>query len=248
MRCEANISLASQQIPNHKYQIPNYKVEIKNLNSFRFVKRAIEYEIERQTKILELKKMPVQETRGFDSKTGKTVSQRIKETAQDYRYFPEPDIPPIKWTQKYLKQLKNSLPELPDEKTIRFKKQYKLNNEKIDLLLKNKEIADYFEKVVKMDCQPEQAANLIINKPELLKFSPKQFIDKMKKEKMEIIDNESELAKIVKKIVKQNPKPVNDYQKGKTPALQYLMGQVMRKTRGKASVEIVKELLIKELE
>ncbi|MBL7156152.1 MAG: Asp-tRNA(Asn)/Glu-tRNA(Gln) amidotransferase subunit GatB [Candidatus Pacebacteria bacterium] len=252
MRCEVNISLTSQKLQTTNYklktkELPNYKVEIKNINSFRFVKKAIQYEIERQSKILDSGKTPIQETRGFDSKTGKTFSQRVKETAHDYRYFPEPDIPPIKWKQKEIDQLKRSLPELPDIKIKRFKKQYNLDLFKTELLTKTKKLADYFEEVVKKGLDSEQAANLIINKPELLKFSSKDFVSKINKKKKEEISDQNELIKIIQGIIKKNPKPVNDYIVGKEQALQYLVGQAMKATKGRAHPKILKTLFYKQL-
>ena len=119
MRCEANISL--QKVGAK--ELPSYKAEIKNLNSFKFVKDAIEYEIKRQAEILSKGKRPKQETRGFDPKKAKTFPQRIKEMANDYRYFPEPDIPPVEWSRKDIAQIKTQLPELPDERQERLIKE-----------------------------------------------------------------------------------------------------------------------------
>jgi len=244
MRCEVNISL-TPQISKSKIQIPNYKVEIKNLNSFRFVKKAIEYEIRRQEKIIASGKKPIQETRGFNEKTGETFSQRVKETAHDYRYFPEPDIPSIKWSQEEIRKIKNSLPELPEEKTKRFQEEYHLSLRQIELLVKEKQLADYFEKIVRIGLEPKKAANLIINRPGLTTLSPKDFVAKIKKERADEIKDEDELIEIVKEVIKENPKPVSDYRSGKTPALQYLIGRAMEKTKGRASAQVVKKLLEK---
>jgi len=124
------------------------KVEVKNINSFKFVEKAIAYEIERQTELLEAGKKVVQETRGYDSNRGTTVSQRVKESAHDYRYFPEPDIPPFKFTKEYVEEMRRKLPELPDKKTERFEKEYDLPADDVTILVSDKHLAAYFEEVI----------------------------------------------------------------------------------------------------
>ncbi len=123
MRCEANISLA----PKGEGKLPNYKMEIKNLNSFRFVEKALEYEIKRQKKLLEIGKKLSQQTRGWDEAKQATFLQRTKETAADYRYFPEPDIPPIRWAKSQISNIKSQISELPGEKAERFIRDYHLS-------------------------------------------------------------------------------------------------------------------------
>ncbi len=143
MRCEVNISLKK---PGAKEF--GTKVEIKNLNSFRAVEKSIEYEIKRQGEALEEGEKIVQETRGWDDASGVTVSQRTKEEAHDYRYFPEPDLPPLKGLVVVGEKLKAELPELPAHKRERLAKEYKLSSADIDLLVANLEMGDYFEKAV----------------------------------------------------------------------------------------------------
>src|SRR6185312_1755662 len=121
MRLEPNISLTTK--PG---TLPNYKVEVKNINSFKFVEKAINYEIERQKEILESGERPAQETRGWNEDKGKTFSQRSKEEAHDYRYFPEPDIPPIHLPEGAVGRLRAQVPELPDKKIARFEAEYAL--------------------------------------------------------------------------------------------------------------------------
>ena len=157
MRCEANVSIQEknkwsysghcQISPLGDYKL-NPKVEIKNINSFKAVEKAIDYEIKRQIKALKDNEKIVQETRGWNEKIGKTVRQRIKETSADYRYFPEPDIPPINISQDWLKKIKSKLIELPPEKKKRFIKQYNFDPETADILVSDKNIADYTEKVI----------------------------------------------------------------------------------------------------
>ena len=147
MRVEANISLSSQKGKM------GTKTEIKNLNSFRAVERAIEYEVKRQTKILDSKEKVIQETRGWDEAKEKTVSQRTKEEAHDYRYFPEPDLPPLKTSNLVLSpgdksQISNFIPELPRQKRERFKEQYNIDDQAVEVLIKNRDFAGYFEKAV----------------------------------------------------------------------------------------------------
>lgn len=143
MRCEANISL--YEVGNDP--LSGTKVELKNLNSFRAVERGIEYEIERQTEILDSKGTVRQETRGWDEKKGQTFSQREKENADDYRYFPEPDILPFTFSEKYIDSVKRKLPELPAEKRNRFVEQFGLKLGNANILVANKEMAGYFENV-----------------------------------------------------------------------------------------------------
>jgi len=109
MRLEPNISLRAEG----QTDLPKYKVEVKNINSFNFVGKAIEYEIKRQAEILNKGETPKQETRGFVESSSSTISQRSKEDAAEYRYFPEPDIPPLRWTQEFVDKLEHAMPELP---------------------------------------------------------------------------------------------------------------------------------------
>ena len=142
LRVEANVSLAKES------KKLGTKVEIKNLNSFRAVEKAINYEIERQTKVLKAGKKVTQETRGWDNVRGVTVSQREKEYAHDYRYFPEPDLPPIKWTQEEIEEIKAEVPELPQQRRERLKKEYRLSDKKAEVFVSNKDLGEYFEKVI----------------------------------------------------------------------------------------------------
>ncbi|OGI34655.1 MAG: glutaminyl-tRNA synthase (glutamine-hydrolyzing) subunit B, partial [Candidatus Moranbacteria bacterium RIFOXYA2_FULL_43_15] len=141
MRCEANISLYKEG----EEKLSGTKVEVKNINSFKFVEKAIAFEIERQTAVLGRGEKVTQETRGWDANRGETVSQRMKESAHDYRYFPEPDIPPLKFTKEYVEELRIKLPELPSEKSKRFAKEYNLPEADVEILIADKDLAEYFE-------------------------------------------------------------------------------------------------------
>jgi len=148
MRVEANISIGDGKKLGTK-------VEIKNLNSFRSVEYGINYEIERQGKVLKSGKKVIQETRGWDAARGITVSQRKKEAAHDYRYFPEPDLPPLEFTPEEVKKIKNEIPELPEARRERFKKEYGLGREDAEMFVQNKELGGYFEKVVSEASDPK---------------------------------------------------------------------------------------------
>lgn len=157
MRCEANVSIQEKGrweyrgqceiLPLGGYKL-NPKVEVKNINSFKAIEKAINYEIGRQIEAIENGEKLVQETRGWDENKQKTVSQRIKETSADYRYFPEPDIPPLRLNAEWVNEIKSHLIELPQDKKERFRREYELNAEDADILVGDKHLADYTEKVI----------------------------------------------------------------------------------------------------
>jgi aspartyl-tRNA(Asn)/glutamyl-tRNA(Gln) amidotransferase subunit B len=143
LRVEANISLQQQMTDEL-----GIKVEIKNLNSFQAVEKSLEYEIGRQTKILRSGKKVIQETRGWDDIQRETVSQREKEEAHDYRYFPEPDLPPLQISQELIDGIKTEIPELPRQRRERFKKEYNLSSREVEIFIRKRDFGDYFEKVI----------------------------------------------------------------------------------------------------
>ncbi len=156
MRCEANVSVQEKGkwelkdgviVPKEGYTL-NPKVELKNINSFRAIEKAIEYEIKRQIKAIKEGKKLIQETRGWNEDKSKTISQRTKETAADYRYFPEPDIPPININAQWLEEIKTKMIELPPEKAKRFCEQFKMEKSDAEILVSDKFLADYTEKVI----------------------------------------------------------------------------------------------------
>lgn len=143
MRCELNISLYK----DGSDPLSGTKVEVKNIGSFRSVQKAAEYEIVRQSEILDDGGTLTQETRGWDDKAGKTIAQRSKENANDYRYFPEPDIPPMTFDDAYIAELRRILPELPDARRLRLKQEYKISDENLDVLIADRDYGSYFEDV-----------------------------------------------------------------------------------------------------
>jgi len=213
MRLEANISLST----NPK-KLPSYKVELKNINSFRFIKQAIDYEINRQTKLLSQGKIPTQETRGYNSKTKKTFSQRIKETAADYRYFPEPDIPPFEFTKNYLNQIKKTITSsLPEAQIDLLIKKYKLPKPDAIFIQSNPKLHQYF--LNHANKNPQQLAKLIINKKVTSKTSSVQLNKLLTKSDDHQTKNEQILTSVIKTIIKNHPKAVKDQ------AFQFLIGQ-----------------------
>ncbi len=269
MRLEPNISLRKEG----QKGLPNYKVEVKNINSFSFVEKAITYEIKRQTELLDKGETPKQETRGFVEMGSKTVSQRSKEDAKDYRYFPDPDIPPIEWTQKEIDAIKSNMPELPDVKKERFVKEYDLSNYNADVLTREKAMADYFEEAVKIchlrhsreggnpgkettgspirsgmtigNIDATTIANWIINKKiDIDTVLPAELIKQI------VIANQisgiadDELEKVLQTVVANNQKVVADYTSGKENAIMFLVGQAMRELKGKVKADEVKEKLV----
>ena len=308
MRAEVNISLLpatdshrlETDLRGYKDNELGTKVEIKNLNSFRAVEKALDYEIERQAKVLKTGKKIIQETRGWDDIKGVTVSQREKEEAHDYRYFPEPDLPILHLgTPEYLNGIKAEIPELPQQKRKRLRREYELDEKSIELFVFNKDFGEYFEKVVsefdprlphtKIFNLIKLATNYLITDLQgLLKgasvsgedflITPENFaefitliyegkisskIAKMvlgemfktgadpshiieEKGLIQITDTAT-IEKIIKEVISKNQKAVEDFKKGKAHAFQYLIGQIMAQTKGKASPPIVRDILKKTL-
>lgn len=297
MRCEVNISLKTDK------KKMGTKVEIKNLNSFRAVERSVNYEIKRQAEVLDSEEKVVQETRGWDENKQKTFSQRVKEEANDYRYFPEPDLPPLNHMSEVSSKVSNEIPELPQAKRERFLNEYKLPQPTIETLVNSKKMADYFEQVIS-ELKTWLKIKSIENKQNLVKLTANYLLTEMQRllidggygikdhrvspenfaefitliEQKEIsssaaqtvlkemintggdpsniiedknlkqVSDEDALLKIVKQIINDNPKPVNDFKKGKENALQFLVGRVMAASKGQANPEIARELLTKNLE
>lgn len=177
MRCEVNISLYKEG----KDRLSGQKVEIKNLNSFKVVEKAIDYEIERQGKALDAGEVIIQETRGWDDNKGKTVSQRRKENANDYRYFPEPDIPPMIFTDVYVEELQRSLPELPHQKVARFTEEYSLSKENCDVITADKDTADFFERVVSELYDKKKSGEMKSGEKKAVKLAANYLVSELQK-------------------------------------------------------------------
>ncbi|MFH1392697.1 MAG: Asp-tRNA(Asn)/Glu-tRNA(Gln) amidotransferase subunit GatB [bacterium] len=257
MRCEVNVSLKGK----------GPKVEIKNLNSFKAVEKSIEYETKRQTNAKKI----IQETRGWDENKQETFSQRSKESAHDYRYFPEPDLPPLK-----LSVISYQLSEMPQAKKARFLKEYNLPEQDINILIQNKNLADYFEqiaselenkKLIKLAVNylikikdnfkkitGENFAEFIglINQGEISSSAADIILHEMQKtggDPSQIIEakdlkQESDLDAVIKKIINNNPKAIQDFKAGKKQALKFLIGKIMFATRGKANPQIAEKILL----
>ncbi|PJE59858.1 MAG: Asp-tRNA(Asn)/Glu-tRNA(Gln) amidotransferase subunit GatB [Candidatus Portnoybacteria bacterium CG10_big_fil_rev_8_21_14_0_10_44_7] len=295
MRCEVNISIS-------KDKTRGTKVEIKNLNSFRTVQKAIDFEIARQQEALEFGEKIIQETRGWNEAKQMTVPQRAKEQAHDYRYFPEPDLPPMRITTDKFSLAGNTV-ELPQSKKERFEKEYKLTSQQAQTLVNNKALADFFEAIIseaqswagdKYQAKDGQkliwlAANyLLVELPKILRqrqetlaqirFSAEDFAELMclinsddisssaaqtvlaqmqagggdpsqiiAEKKLSQIGDRQKLAVLIAKIISANPKAVADYKRGQGNAVQFLLGQIMKETKGAAdplkALAIIKEQL-----
>jgi len=294
MRIEANLSLKSVGAKEL-----GVKVEVKNLNSFKAVRDAIDYEIKRQTEILEIGEKIIQQTRGWNESKGETVLQRTKEESHDYRYFPEPDLPPLNTNIETIKEIETGLPELPGDKRKRLKLEYGLADEQINILVNNEKLAGFFENVVselqeleegdkkkliglaanyflgdflgllneasaevddvKIDAENFAELMGLIHKGTITTRAAKDVLKEMwatGKDPSNIIDEKDlgqtqdagEIEKAVSKVISENQTAVADYKKGKEISLQFLLGQAMRETRGKADPKIIAQLLKSELD
>lgn len=282
MRVEANISLNM-----------GTKVEVKNIASFKAVQGAIDYELKRQEELIKSGGKVIQETRGWDDANKSTFSQRIKEEAHDYRYFPEPDIPPLDMSAFDLKKIKLEIPELPHAKRVRFAKEYGLLPEQAELLVINREGAQFFEESISELAEEEGGANpeaiklafnyftsdlwgqlaekgialaeckvdpenfsdliMLVHKKEISSRGAKDILVKMletgldpreimKSENLTQVSDESSLKPLAEKIVGENPKAVEDFKKGKSNALQFLVGKAMAVLKGSGNPTVLQKI------
>ncbi len=236
MRLEANISLQKKG----ETKLPNYKVELKNINSFRFLERGIEYEIKRQKEILDSGKTPDQETRGFNSEKGITYTQRSKEEAADYRYFPDPDLPPIRLDDKWMSEIKSTEPELIDSVFTRWEKDYKVDRKLTELLFEtteeSKKLNEIFSNLSKQKLAVDKFVNAVVNKKlsvNLFTVSVEEIATLFKKSVAVDDITDEQLTLIIKKILSINQKAVADYKSGKTNVINFLVGMVMREAKKK---------------
>lgn len=284
LRCDANVSVR----PVGQKELGT-KTEIKNINSFRGVERAIEYEAMRQAELLEEGGTVVQETRTWDEKEGVTKSMRKKEEANDYRYFPEPDLVPFTVSEEYIEEIRKTLPELPDARKERYMESYGLTSYDADYLTNDKARADYFEAMVAAGADPKEAANWLMGDfakklsqsglemaaapvtaaalADLLgligkgtisgKIAKQVFSDMwetgkdaetiVKEKGLVQISDTGALEELADRIIAANPQSVADFKAGKKKAVGFLMGQIMKETKGKANPQVVNGILTKKL-
>ncbi len=258
MRLEPNISLRDATIATNEHghlndsDLPNYKVEVKNINSFRFVNHAIKFEIKRQEELLLKNETPAQETRGWNEAKNQTVSQRSKEDAMDYRYFPEPDIPPITTSIDRIAELLHSIGELPDEKQARFEKRYGLPTADAEILTREKTTADFFDKAVEdgktHEVHARELANIIINKKlDISKFEPAEIVKMVVEGKKKDELSPDILASLIQDVLSENTKAVEEFKSGKENVIMFLLGQVMKKAGKKLDSEVVKNSILELL-
>jgi aspartyl-tRNA(Asn)/glutamyl-tRNA(Gln) amidotransferase subunit B len=287
LRCDANISLRKKGAKGL-----GVKTELKNMNSFKAVRDALTFEIERQGKLLDDGEKIIQETRLWDAKELNTVSMRSKEEAKDYRYFPEPDLPPFIITKEKQEEIRKSIPELPREKMQRFIKNYGLSEYDAKILVSSKNNADYAEErlMAWKDKNKKPVANWLIgplaaiassnnidssevkisigdflelvdmveNKKIISNLTAKAVLEKMfstgkspalivREDGLAQISDSSSLETVVQEVIKENPNSVSDYKSGKANALMFLVGQAMKKSKGKANPKLVQEILKRRL-
>jgi aspartyl-tRNA(Asn)/glutamyl-tRNA(Gln) amidotransferase subunit B len=265
------------------------KVEVKNMNSFRAVQRAIEFEVERQSARLDAGERIVQETRGYVDATGETASQRSKEEASDYRYFPEPDLPPLLVTPAIVEEIRAQLPELPNARLARFEGDLGLTHDEASLLTESRTRADDFEAAVDLtgvgrartvahwfmgdvtrllhgvapdaelgDSQltPAHIAELVtlVEDGEITASTAKEVLEAafesgampsaiVTERGLGKVTDEGAIEAVAQGVIEANPKAVEDYRGGKDSAIKFLVGQVMRETRGQADPNATAELL-----
>lgn len=285
LRCDANISLR----PVGQEQFGT-KIELKNLNSFAFVKAALEYEEKRQAKILSEGGELQQETRRYDEKTKKTILMRVKSDADDYRFLPDPDLVPIYIDDEWKERIRKEIPELPDARKQRYVDEYDLPEYDAGVLTATKEMADFFEETVALGANAKQASNWLMGEvsgymnkhlkelhelaitPEGLaklikliedgtissKIAKKVFAELVengtdpekyvKEHGLVQISDEGQLREIVLQVLEENEQSVADYKAGKGRALGFLVGQVMKATKGQANPQLVNKILKEELD
>ena len=248
MRLEANVSVAEK----NSDELPDFKVELKNINSFRFMERAVNSEIKRMLEMVSQGKKIVQETRGYDENSDTTFSQRSKEEAKDYRYFPEPDLPPVMLSDKKIKQLGESLSDLPALKRKIFKDQYQLPDNYIDVLISDKDRAGFFESAVKYaqkaGIEAKAIANLMINQSLDDQYDDaKTMVAAIKKDADKDVVDEEKTREVLKSVIASNNDAANEYRSGKTQVAGFFIGQVQKELKGKADPNLIREILEKEL-
>jgi aspartyl-tRNA(Asn)/glutamyl-tRNA(Gln) amidotransferase subunit B len=285
LRCDANVSVRPEGQPAF-----GTKAEVKNVNSFRYLQKAIEYEIDRQIDLVSSGGAVVQETRLYDSSTGKTHSMRSKEQAHDYRYFPEPDLPPVIVDAARVERVRAAMPELPEARRQRFVAAYGLPDYDAGVLTQSAALADYYEQVAGGAKNPKAASNwvmgellrvlnergasieqapvapaalagliVLIDKGTISNAIAKDVFAKMldsgrpadaivQAEGLAQIGDESAVIAIVREVIAKNADAVAQYRAGKQQTFGFLVGQVMKGSKGKANPKMANDLLKRELE
>lgn len=246
MRMEPNISVKVVGTEG----LPNYKVEVKNINSFNFVKRAIDFEVTRHIELLEKGETPIQETRGWNSEKGITYSQRTKEGAHDYRYFPEPDIPPFNFEDSYIDSITSTIPELPKAKMDRYIRELHMKELDAYIISREKRLSDFFEAVLshikKESKEPgveQKIVSAIINKRISTSIEPTEFLKKFIEMTKPIETDSNLLGAAVLSVLVANEKAAQEYKNGKQTVIMFLVGQVMKQMKGKADASTVRKAL-----
>jgi aspartyl-tRNA(Asn)/glutamyl-tRNA(Gln) amidotransferase subunit B len=284
-RCDANISMRPEGTPGF-----GTKAELKNMNSFKHVEKALEFEIRRQRAVLEDGGEIDQETRLWDAARGVTLSMRGKEEAHDYRYFPDPDLIPVEISRDWIESVRKTLPELPETKRQRLISQYELPEYDAQILTSSKALANYFEECVRLHPQPKTVSNwIMVELVRELKRAEKEIeqcpvsaqdlatlldliqegvisgkIAKTVFEEMfetgkspkTIVQGRGliqmtdavQIQVVIEEILQNNPDKVAAYQEGKTKLFGFFVGEVMKKTQGKANPKVVNEILKKKLD
>ena len=284
IRCDVNISLMKEEDTKL-----GTRVEMKNINSFSGVKEAITYEVARQTEILASGGKVVQETRRYDETDKATYTMRSKEDAIDYRYFTDPNLPPVKITKSWIEDLKKEIPKLPNERFTVYTKEYSINEKDAYTIVRDKEISDFYEKCISLLNKPTIIANWLtgdviknLNKYSLTidtsPLTPKMLTDLIKliedgkisgKQGKEVLEKtietgkepndlvvelgitqiggETEIREIVLTVIEENKNLIEDYRNGKK-VFDYFVGQIMKKTKGRANPVITSKILKEELD
>ena len=283
MRADVNLSVREKGSETF-----GTRTEMKNLNSFKAIARAIEGEQARQIDLLEEGRPVIQETRRWDDNKGESYPMRSKEDAQDYRYFPDPDLPPVEISDAWMEEIRDSLPELQPAKKARYMEEFKLPAYDASILTESKKLADLFEETVALGANPKKVSNWLMvetlrllkeysMEPEEIRFTPenlkklialaeegsinssvaKEVFEQMFKENVDpqvyveehglkTVNDAGALEAVVKKVLENNPKVVEEYRGGKEKVLGFLVGQVMKEMKGKANPGMVNQIL-KEL-
>lgn len=279
LRCDVNISVK----PKNSFKLGT-RTEMKNLNSFKSVQRAIDYESKRQIEVLENGGFIEQETRKWDDEKGISLSMRSKEDSQDYRYFPDPDLLTIKIEKNVVENLKKSMPLLKEDRINKYECEFGLNSKDVNLLVSTKDISDFFDNCVEFLNKPKEIANWILtelfskNIGEGISISPQNFtkiiqlvidskisranakvlLEKIMEDGGDPVDlakkldiyndmDDSVVENILARILRDNDKAVSEYSVNSEKITQFLIGQVMRETKGKANIEFVKKYLKEKL-